>query len=142
MKWLRQWVRRMVYQAEEDMKRDSMNQSDRVRPATSIQDVLGHMSNSMAQIYRIDNGFIMTINMNSHDNYGGRGACVYAKDAGEVAEKIIAHETAFKLGVNKNSGVTPGGFAVPSQAFIDHSRDIYNEAIKNYEFKKGVKDYV
>jgi hypothetical protein len=103
MKWLKSVVR---WAYEQGLPDGAMLGGDvqmlKQAPPTPVGDVLRHMSSSIATIYRIDNGFIMSINMNSEGHYD-RGACIYAKDAGELAEKIIAHETAFKIGV-RNSG--------------------------------------
>lgn len=126
MKWLKQWIRSVANSPEEWDIKGAKPEPVKRGPPTSLHDVIGHMSHSMAVIYRIDNGFIMSINMNSanHDTFGQRGACVYAKDASELAEKVIAHETAFKIGVRSGglgasvqvdkyasgAALTPGAF--------------------------------
>lgn len=72
-------------------------------PQTTAEDMLQRMSHSIAMIFRIDNGFMLCINMNSEAHLGARGSLVYAKDAEELAQKIVAHEAAFKMGIHGRS---------------------------------------
>ena len=85
-------------------------------PPTMAVDVVSMMSTSMATIYRIDNGFIVSIHMNDDRHLGSRGSLVYAKDAAEIAEKIIANEAAFKMGIRGGEAsvkvaTPPAGYA-------------------------------
>jgi len=115
MRWLKRWIHSAVHEYYTSVEGGDLPKKS---PRTGVMDVLGHMASSMAQIYRIDNGFIVTINLSSDANFNTRGACVYAKDASEVAEKIIAHETAFKLGVHERSRGITGAAQAPATAYL------------------------
>lgn len=112
---LKQWMLRAVNEAA--MQQNTAGKVDRMihrdrPPQTSVMDVVDRMSNSMAAIYRIDNGFLLCINMTSEAHLGARGSLVYAKDAEELAQKIVAYEAAFKMGIHgqgDGSVRTPNG---------------------------------
>jgi hypothetical protein len=113
MRWLKRWIHDAMHNYHTNME----------GRAPTTMDVLGHMAQSTSTIYRIDNGFIIMINLNSDAHLGGRGACVFAKDAHEVAEKIIAHEAAFKIGVRSgglNAKIDTAQYA-PRQAYLSNA---------------------
>lgn len=106
MKWLKRWIRSVANGPEPegyDMPTTNAIKRGRNTPA---EEMLAQMASSVAVVFRIDNGFMVGINMIDHTHIGQRGKLLYAKDAQEVAERMIAHETAFKIGVREGGGLS------------------------------------
>ena len=99
--------------------KEAMNGMERMPPPTTAADVVSMMSTSMATIYRIGNGFIVSMHSNSETRLGSQGTLVYAKDAEELAAQIVANEARFKLGIRGEGVVKPpngiASTAMPSQ---------------------------
>lgn len=93
---------------DEDIKHSMYVQTAKQRGPANVNEALGNMSHSIGIIYRIDNGFIVCINLTGDAHLGSRGALVFAKDAQEVAERIVAHEAAFKISGIDGLGVQHG----------------------------------
>lgn len=118
MKWLRKWVHNAVHNF--DTVEHQITGGSYPKPRNPLEEVVSNLSSTVGQIFRIDNGFLVAVNMGG--NHEERSSFVYAKDAQEVAEKIVAHEAAVKMGVNRpahpQATQTPG---------ISTAKNIYKE---------------
>ncbi len=109
---IKRWMKEAMNEMEGGPETASIQIRQATPPRTTAMDVTAHMATSVATIYRIDNGFLVSLNMNGADHTGARGSLVYAKDAAEIAEQVIANEAKFKLGINS------GPQAGPTQAYV------------------------
>lgn len=76
-----------------------------------LENVLTQSAQSAAIIFRIDNGYILSMERNDGNSYGVPARLVFVKDAEGIAEQIIANEATFKL---RNTGSALTQFIPPN----------------------------
>ena len=75
-----------------------------------LDNVLTQSAQSAAIIFRIANGYILSMEHNDSNSYGVPARLVFVKDAEGIAEQIIANEATFKL---RNTGSALKQFIPP-----------------------------
>lgn len=117
MKWFKKLIHDAVHNYDTTMEgADIRHLYDKKTGArnTPAEEMLAQMASSIAVVFRIDNGFMVGINMNTDIHMGQRGKLLYAKDANEVGALMVGHEAAFKIGSRSGLGALTTDKYTPS----------------------------
>lgn len=89
---IKEWVRRTAHE---------MNPAPIIdRPMSPTEHALVNGAQTATVIFRIDNGFVLRIDRLGARSIGSSSVLLFAASASEIAEKIVANEASFRMGVD------------------------------------------